>query len=65
MKTICNSIDPIKEAEREAIARHVAEWEAKHGPVKTLPLKPMSDDGRRIENGQVQLTIVNKRKWNL
>lgn len=65
MKTICNSIDPQKEAEREAVAKQVAEWEARNGPIQTQPLKALSHDGRRIENGQVQLTIVNKRKWNL
>jgi hypothetical protein len=63
MKTLCNSIDPQKEAEREAIKQQTDAYIAKHGPITTQPLRPMSDDGMRVQDGKVQLTIVNKQRW--
>lgn len=37
------SVDPAKVAAREMLARQMAEWEAKNGPVKTLPIGISAD----------------------
>ncbi len=63
--SVSSSPDPSKIAESQRIAAEVAAWEAAKGPIQTLPLKPMSDDGMRTQGGKVQLTIVDKRKWNV
>ena len=31
------TMDPKKEALRQEVAQQIAEWEAKHGPIQTIP----------------------------
>ena len=54
--------DTRKSAQSAEIAKHVAEYEAKHGKVQTSPLRDLSHDGRTVVKGRVQMTLVDRGK---
>lgn len=62
--SVTDSVNPQKEAERESIAKQVAEWQARNGAIPVIPLRlATAEDAVCKQAFTISKPKVAKQAW--